>query len=368
MGKRNWYEISNKAGETPVLYIYDEIGYWGVSAADMIAALQRVDAPRITVRIHSLGGIVSEGVAIFNALRKHPAAIDIEIDSIAASIASVITMAGDTITMASNALLMIHNPWGYVDGDAEELRKAADVMDKFKDTIVTTYAERTGIDTAKVEQLMDDETWFTAKEALDEGFITTIDANLEADESTTLSNKIVNSFRHAPEAFKRLLNAPKKQVSDDSDHRDQGKGDVMKLKDMYAQIKTETGVDVPGLVEQNQENENALATANKSLETLNTLVGERSHDEIKAALAAADTHREGVVDSIVASQRALKQVGDDDEAVAAAKASFEGIHLAQLEAIAKPLAAAVKATPQFNNEAQGADQEDGNPYYDNKNK
>lgn len=168
------YEIKSH-GDTAEVLLYGDIGPspWGegIDAKQFAEDLAALKVDSIVARINSAGGDVFHGAAIHNALKRHKAEVHVVIDGLAASAASGIAMAGDTIEMAANALLMIHNPWTIALGDAGELREVADTLDKVKDTSVTTYHDRTGIDREKLSQWMDDETWFTAEEAETEGFI-----------------------------------------------------------------------------------------------------------------------------------------------------------------------------------------------------
>ena len=171
-----WYTLKNQSGQPAELLIYDVIGDWaGLSARQLVDTLKSIDADTITVRVNSPGGSVFDGIAIYNALRHHKAKIHVQIEGLAASIASVIAMAGDTVSMAENALLMIHNPFGWVGGDAEELRKMADMLDKTTEVIAKTYANRSTSELDAIKTMMNDETWFTAAEALQEGLIDTVD-------------------------------------------------------------------------------------------------------------------------------------------------------------------------------------------------
>src|SRR5690606_2370550 len=113
---------------------------------------------------------VFEGNAIYNALVRHPARAEADIDGIAASIASVIAMAGERIHIAANAFIMVHNPRGVVWGEAADMRKMAGTLDTVRGSLVGTYARRTGRDTAQIEAWMDAETWFNAEEAVEFGF------------------------------------------------------------------------------------------------------------------------------------------------------------------------------------------------------
>lgn len=167
------YEIRAAAGNAEVteILIYDEIGFWGIMAADFVRDLQMVTTPKILVRLNSPGGDVFDGLAIFNALVAHPAEVQVHIDGLAASMASVIMLAGDTVTAAESAFVMIHNPWSIVIGDAAEMRQMADLLDKVGGQIVSLYAGNTGKDIAAIADWMSAETWFTAAEAKSAGFV-----------------------------------------------------------------------------------------------------------------------------------------------------------------------------------------------------
>ncbi len=194
---RQWYTLKNETGKVPELYIYDDIDDWyGVSAKGLVDQLKEIDAAEITVRINSRGGSVFEGIAIYNALRLHQAKIHVSIEGLAASIATVVAMAGDTVTMAENALLMIHNPYGWTGGDAEELRKVADMLDKVTDSIALSYTARNGKTLDEMKALMDEETWFTAAEAKEAGLVDEIDEPIKLAASIDLSR-----FSNAPKGW-----------------------------------------------------------------------------------------------------------------------------------------------------------------------
>lgn len=166
------------------IFLYDVIGadfFGGITAkmfADELNSLGNVKS--IDVRINSPGGDVFEGFTMFSLLKSHKAKVNVFVDGLAASIASVIAMAGDTIEVASNGYLMIHNPWSFFDsivGDANEMRskipeieKKAALLDKIRDSIVDTYASRANIETEELKALMDAETWFNSSEAVANGF------------------------------------------------------------------------------------------------------------------------------------------------------------------------------------------------------
>ncbi|MGI9276683.1 MAG: head maturation protease, ClpP-related [Endozoicomonas sp.] len=185
---RAWYTLKNHSGQPAELLINDVIGDWaGLSARELVTNLKDIDANEITVRINSPGGSVFDGIAIYNALRYHNAHIHVRIEGMAASIASVIAMAGDTVHMAENALLMIHNPFGWVGGDAEELRKMADMLNKTTEVIAQTYCSRCEMDQEAILKMMDEETWFTATEAEGHGLIDAIDGPVKMAASFDLT-------------------------------------------------------------------------------------------------------------------------------------------------------------------------------------
>ncbi|WP_067518552.1 head maturation protease, ClpP-related [Endozoicomonas ascidiicola] len=197
---RQWYTFKNEANQTPELYIFDDIDDWyGVSAQSVVDQIRNLDAADINVRLNSRGGMVFEGIAIYNALRLHKANIHVTIEGLAASIASVIAMAGDTVTIAENAMMMIHNPYGWAQGDAEAMRKTADIMDKIADSIAVSYTARTGKSLEDMKALMESESWFTAKEALDMGLVDQIDEPVKAAARFDLS-----MFTNAPEGYGRI--------------------------------------------------------------------------------------------------------------------------------------------------------------------
>lgn len=179
--QNTWYTIRAAApraeGETRAeVLIYGDIGesWWGesITAAQFVKDLAAIDASAITVRINSYGGSVTDGIAIHNAMRRHAAQIDVEIDGTAYSIASLIAMAGDTVRMADNAMLMIHAPWTFASGNAVELRDVAGQLDQWAEAMVSSYARRTG-DEKAVRALLTDgkDHFFSAAEAQELGYV-----------------------------------------------------------------------------------------------------------------------------------------------------------------------------------------------------
>jgi len=157
------YRIENKADET-TMYLYDEIGYWGVSAQQFVKDLDAVKSKTLHLRINSPGGSVFDGTSMYNALRQHPASVIVHIDGLAASIASIIALAGNEIRMSENAFFMIHEPWSMVVGSSEDMRKEAELLDKVRGMIAATYMKKSGKEEKEILELMADETWMTSEE------------------------------------------------------------------------------------------------------------------------------------------------------------------------------------------------------------
>jgi ATP-dependent Clp endopeptidase proteolytic subunit ClpP len=163
-----------QAAASAEIWIYADIGesWWGetISAKDLVKDIAAMDVAQITVRVNSYGGSVSDGIAIYNALKRHPASVTVCVDGIAASIASLIAMAGDRVEIAENAQMMIHAPWGAVVGNAVELRASADMLDKWAESMAASYARKSGRPEADVMAWLDGKDhWFTAAEAVAEG-------------------------------------------------------------------------------------------------------------------------------------------------------------------------------------------------------
>ena len=154
----------------PELFLYDAIV--SGSAKQFISQLEAAKGA-VAVRINSGGGSVFEGLAIYNAMVRR-GQITVKIDGLAASIASLIALGGSRVEMASNALMMLHNPWSDAAGDSRELRKQAELLDKAKQSMLSAYEAKTGRDKTEISSILDNETWFTADEALAYGLIDAI--------------------------------------------------------------------------------------------------------------------------------------------------------------------------------------------------
>lgn len=193
-----WYQLKALANNKAELRIFGEIG-WEVTAQDLIAKLDELGAVDLDVRVNSVGGSVIEGMHIFNRLRLHEGAVAITIEGLAASVATVIACAGKPVKMMDAGWYMIHDPSGLSWGTAEDMRKAAELLDKMRDTIADVYVARTGLDRDAVLQMMDAETWMSPTEARENGFV---DEIIEIPQDMAIAAQFramdLSKFKHPP--------------------------------------------------------------------------------------------------------------------------------------------------------------------------
>ena len=164
-----------EADDGATISIYDVIGedWWtggGFTSKRCAAALRAIGKRDVTVNINSPGGDMFEGLAIYNLLREHPAKVTVKVMGLAASAASVIAMSGDHIEMGLGTFMMIHNAWGVVIGNRHDMRSIADIFDEFDAAMAEIYEARTTQPAADIAELMDNETWIRAKQAVEKGF------------------------------------------------------------------------------------------------------------------------------------------------------------------------------------------------------
>ena len=205
--ERQWYEIKAETAGIAEVWIYEEIGsnFWGegLTAKRFTEELNALEVDHIALHINSPGGSVFDGQAIFNAIERHPATVTSYIDGLAASIASVIALAGDTVEMAANALFMIHDPYAYAMGTASDMRQMATLLDKVKETVLAKYVEKTNGDPEEISADMAAETWYTADEAKDAGYVDQVGKPVKAAAMSRFDLQGMG-YRHAAEALARV--------------------------------------------------------------------------------------------------------------------------------------------------------------------
>ena len=196
-GRADWYRIQAKAGEDLAeIYIYDEIGYFGVTASDFVRDLRNVTQSTITLHLNTPGGEVFDGIAIYNSLKAHKATINVIVDGLAASIGSVIAMAGDKVSMAPHSKMMIHEAMALAIGNSSDMLKMAERLDATSQNIADIYAEKAGGDASDWRASMKAETWYTDQEAVSAGLADEISRS--DSENNTLQVFDLSIFRNVP--------------------------------------------------------------------------------------------------------------------------------------------------------------------------
>lgn len=192
-------------GESGDIFIYGDIERYQWIEEDTTASSFRDDLDNlgdvstINLYINSPGGSVFEGVAIHNMLKRHEAKVNVRIDALAASIASVIAMAGDTIYMPKNSMLMIHNPWTIALGNAKELRKTADDLDRIGGSAVQSYLQKAGdkLTEEKLQEMLDEETWLSADEAYQYGLADVVEE--ENQMAASINKDFFAQYKNVPD-------------------------------------------------------------------------------------------------------------------------------------------------------------------------
>lgn len=203
--KRKRCEILNADGPEATVYLYDAIdAYYGVNAESFVKDFNAITAPTIHLRINSPGGDVFDGRAIATAIAQHPSNVIAHVDGLAASAASYVAIAADKVEMAPGAFMMIHKAWTLAFGNADDLLSTAALLEKIDGSLAADYSKKTGKSVAQVEEWMSAETWFTADEAVSEGFA---DSVAKEDDPECVDNAWdLSIFANAPKPKARKVN------------------------------------------------------------------------------------------------------------------------------------------------------------------
>lgn len=177
LDKPDWYSINAAAGDEAEIFIYDVIGWPYNDAGELVRMMAGMRDKPITARINSPGGDVFDGMSIYNAFANHPGGVTVRIEGLAASIASIVAMAGRKVEAYQNTMVMIHNAWTVVGGDHNSMREMADLIEKISGQMLDVYVGKTKTGKRDMKQMMDDETFMTAQEAKEKGFIDAVLAN-----------------------------------------------------------------------------------------------------------------------------------------------------------------------------------------------
>lgn len=207
--KKFWNFKAKKEEKSAELLLYGEISstsWWGdeVTPKQFKEDLDNLgDIDTLNIYINSGGGDIFAGQAIYSMLKRHNANKTVYVDGLAASIASVIAMAGDKIVIPKNAMIMIHKAWTGMYGNANDFRKIADDLEKIEEGIIATYEEKTGLEKEKIKEMMDKETWMTAEEAFENGFADEIEE--EKKIAASINKETLNKYKNVPETCKSLF-------------------------------------------------------------------------------------------------------------------------------------------------------------------
>lgn len=181
--------VMDAAKDEATVYVYDAIGgWWGIDPREWVPAFAEIKAKTIHLRINSPGGSVFDAETIRTAIAQHSANVIAHIDGMAASAATSVAIAADEVEMSSGGMFMIHNAWGWAMGGAKEMRDYADLLEKINGNIRAEYGRKTGKDEDELKDLMDAETWFTAAEAMEHGFVDRIFSVADSEEDDDASN------------------------------------------------------------------------------------------------------------------------------------------------------------------------------------
>lgn len=198
------YYSMEKSGDVLNIYIYGDITDWrwdesDVSSYSLSKKLSEAgdDIKLINVHINSYGGSVSEGIAIYNQLLNHDAKVRTIVDGFACSIASVIAMAGEERIMNKSSLMFIHNPWTYAAGNADELRKEADDLEKIGRSGIEAYLSRITISEEELQIMLDEESWLLPEEAMNMGFATSIEADAESPVNQSARQRVIEAIKNS---------------------------------------------------------------------------------------------------------------------------------------------------------------------------
>lgn len=320
---RTWFEFKSKGEKEYEISIHDEIGGWGIAASTLCKEIRAIPAnSKITVGINSPGGSVFDGIAIYNTLHRRKDVV-CRVDGIAASIASVILMAGKKRIAPRGATVMIHDPSGMAIGKAKDMDKTAEALRLAKDNLVSIYARHTELSEETIGEMMDEETWMSADEAQEQGFL---------DEVTEAFSAKANSFdlsayRHPPDGGNQPVAQAGAQPSPVENNSKE-----TKTMDALLNTLAETSLIAKGVKDeaeatsQFQKNWSGIQAKLDTIQNLLDEVERLTKERDKADLSVAET----LIDSAIADGRLGKDQRESWVRIAlttgsAIKAALEGL-------------------------------------------
>lgn len=266
---KKWFNIQGKATDAVAeVYIFDEIGAYGITAQDFISEMKEYKDTPVNLRINCIGGDVFDGMAMYNIIKKREAKTTAYIEGIAASMGSVIALAADEVIMAENSLFMIHNAWGGAMGEAEDMRKTASILEKISGEIANIYERKTRLSLNRIVEMMDKETWLNANEAYELGFI-----DLISDSIKVAAKYDVSKFKNitTEQIHNKLnINVNNKKMTEELKNWFNNKVDEIVNSVKGADNKSEDVVtEVNVMLSDNEEISNKLSSFEASVTDLN---------------------------------------------------------------------------------------------------
>ena len=272
--QKEWYKIKNKSSEVSDIYLFNDIGTFGITAQSFIDEIKQYEDRELNIHINSLGGEVFEGMAIYSIIQRRTSKTTVYIEGIAASIASVIALAADEVIMSENSLLMIHNAWGGTQGEAKDMRKQAEILEKITNEIAEVYVKKTKIPYNEIVEMMDEETWLTAEEAVALGFVDSISepikvaAKYDVSKYKNITNKKVEQILSLTkkreikmtEELKTWFNSKVEEI-------------IAKVKDSK-DVETAESVEVEVTLADNEEIMNKFSDLDGKVSSLNNSIAE----------------------------------------------------------------------------------------------
>lgn len=276
----NWLQIKAKADSSiDEIYVYGEIGdWWGdLDAKSLADKLKNSTGDTINLRINSGGGEVFVATAFYSLLRSSGKKINVYIDGLAASAATLIACAGDKVIMPVNALYMIHNPLSWTYGNSEDMREMANLLDTVRDTLVATYKQKTGLDDEKIIELMDNETWLTASEALKLGFVDEIMDVAVAANTNKVVEMSTQRLKNIPKTFENAVKSANEQPKEVVKPMD-----LAKFKAEHPEIAKQFKAEITA--EQKTEVDNAVQAERTRIKDIQDAALQGQEDLVKEAI------------------------------------------------------------------------------------
>jgi len=293
---KSWYNmpIEAKAGKSTDIHIYDEIGVNGVSAKSFLEDLKGLKGKDITVHINSTGGDVFQGQAIYTALKNYTGKVTVKIEGLAASMATIISLAADRVEMTANSLFMIHSPMSNVFGNKAQMRKQINALEKVETTMLSVYKAKTSISEDEIEQMMARETWLSAQEALELGFVDEVTGAVDVIARYDLSGY----QNKTPEEILNTLNIDnhKKESTMQEDLKTWFVGQISDLKEM-----------IVGKTDEQPTEATAEAVAQESQEQPVEASNDVNVEDLKAQLASLTEERDSLSQKLSTQKEKLNE-------------------------------------------------------------